>query len=217
VAGRLGAVRDTDVLLERLTAHVQQLPEQDRRAAAGLLRRLVADRDAARAELHVALQSDRYVDLVEELVQAARLPKLLPAAEQPAVDVLPPLVRKPWRKLEAAVDALGKDPEDELLHQVRILAKRTRYAAEAAGPVLGKVAQRFASAVANVQSVLGDLQDGAVAEEWLRSTAMRARGAAAVAAGELVAVQRGEMAAARKQWRAAWKTASKKSLRSWIP
>jgi CHAD domain-containing protein len=217
VAGRLGAVRDTDVLLERFTAQIERLPEQDRRAASALVRRLNADRDAVRAELHTALQSDRYVDLVEELVQAARLPKLLPDAEHPARDVLPGLVRKPWRKLDDAVAKLGHDPADEQLHEVRILAKRARYAAEAASPVMGETARKFASGVAKVQSVLGDLQDGAVAEQWLRSTATQARGAAAIAAGELVAVQRHEMAVARKQWRAAWKSAAKKSLRSWIP
>ena len=216
LAGRLGAVRDTDVLLERLSGQVAKLSEQDRRAATGLLRRLTADREAARAELHTALQSERYVDLVEELVHAARLPKLLPEAEQPAADVLPSLVRKPWKQLQAAVDDLGKHPEDEKLHEVRIRTKRARYAAEAVSPVIGKPAQRLGAALASLQSVLGDLQDGAVAEEWLRSTATRARGAAAIVAGQLVAVQHAEMAQARKRWKAAWDAASRKSLRSWM-
>jgi CHAD domain-containing protein len=216
LAGRLGAVRDTDVLLERLTAQLARLPEQDRKAGVGLLRRLTAERDAARRELHAAMQSDRYVDLVEELVHAARLPKLLPEAEQPARDVLPRLVRKPWRQLEGAVDALGKEPEDAQLHEVRIRTKRARYAAEAVSPVIGKPAQRLGASLASLQSVLGDLQDGAVAEEWLRSTATRARGAAAVVAGQLVAVQHAEMAKARRRWRDAWKAISKKSVRSWM-
>jgi CHAD domain-containing protein len=212
LAGRLGAVRDTDVLLERLSDQVARLADQDRRAATGLLKRLSADREAARADLHAALQSDRYVDLVEELVHAARLPKLLPEAEQPATRVLPELARKPWKQLEAAVDAVGKQPEDEQLHEVRIRTKRARYAAEAVSPVIGKPAQRLGVALAALQSVLGDLQDGAVAEEWLRSTATSGRGAAAIVAGQLVAVQHAEMAQARKRWKAA----SRKNLRSWM-
>jgi CHAD domain-containing protein len=216
LGGRLGAVRDTDVLLERLTEQVGRLGEQDRRAASGLIKRLVADREAARAELHVALQSDRYVDLVEELVHAARLAKLLPEAEQPATQILPGLVRKPWKQLQSAVAELGNEPEDEQLHEVRIRTKRARYAAEAVSPVMGKPAQRLGAALASLQSVLGDLQDGAVAEEWLRSSATRARGGAAIVAGQLVAVQHAEMALARKRWRTAWKAASKKTLRSWM-
>jgi CHAD domain-containing protein len=216
LGGRLGAVRDTDVLLERLRAQVARLGEDDRRAGAGLLERLVADREAARAELHAALQSDRYVDLVEELVHAARLPKLLPEAERPATAVLPKLVHKPWKQLEAAVADLGKEPEDEQLHQVRIRTKRARYAAEAVSPVMGKPAQRLGAALAGLQTVLGDLQDGAIAEEWLRSTATGARGAAAIVAGQLIAAQHAEMAQARKRWRTAWKAASKKTLRRWM-
>jgi CHAD domain-containing protein len=216
LAGRLGAVRDTDVLLERLSDQVTRLPEQDRRAATGLLKRLNSDREAAREELHVALQSDRYVDLVEELVHAARMPKLLPEADLPATEILPQLVRKPWKQLQAAVAALGDDPEDDKLHEVRIRTKRARYAAEAVSPVMGKPAKLLGGALASLQSVLGDLQDGTVAEEWLRSTATRSRGAAAIVAGQLVAVQHAEMALARKRWKAAWKAASRKSLRSWM-
>jgi CHAD domain-containing protein len=216
LAGHLGAVRDTDVLLERLNAQLERLPEQDRRAGVALLRRLIADREAARHELHAAMKSGRYVDLVEELVHAARLPKLLPQADRPARKVLPGLVRKPWKQLAAAVDALGKQPEDEQLHQVRIRTKRVRYAAEAVSPVMGKSARLFGTALASLQSVLGDLQDAAVAEEWLRSAASHARGAAAVAAGQLVAVQHAEMIKARTRWHDAWKTASKKRLRSWL-
>ena len=89
----------------------------------------------------------------------------------PPVEVLPRLVRRPWRHLSQAVEALGDNPEDEALHEVRIRAKRLRYAAEAATPVIGKPAQRFASAVATLQGVLGDMNDAVVAEAWLRQSA----------------------------------------------
>jgi CHAD domain-containing protein len=126
------------------------------------------------------------------------------------------LVRRPWKQLEAAVAELGKEPKDEQLHEVRIRTKRARYAAEAVSPVIGKPARRLGAALAALQSVLGDLQDGAVAEEWLRSTAGEARGATAIVAGQLVAAQHAEMAHARKGWRSVWKAASKKTLRSWM-
>ena len=58
-----------------------------------------------------------------------------PAAERAVTaDVVPGLVARPWRKLRKAVKALPADPTDPELHRIRILAKRARYAAEAAPP-----------------------------------------------------------------------------------
>jgi CHAD domain-containing protein len=216
LAGCLGAVRDVDVLLERLRAHADALPEPDRVPAARLLRGLVADRDAARTNLLAALASDRYADLVGDLVLAAGAPPLTPEARAPGRAALPDVVRRPWKHLAGAARSLGKHPADEKLHEVRIRAKRARYASEAVAPVVGKPARRLAAALADVQSALGDLQDGAVAEGWLRSAIQGTEPAEAVAAGQLIAVQHQEMAAARRHWRTAWKAASEKSLRTWL-
>ena len=116
-------------------------------------------------------------------------------------------------------DVLGKDPEDELLHEVRKRAKQCRYAAEAVVPVVGKPAAKMASAVAGVQEVLGGLQDAVVAEEWLRKAAAgggTGSGPRALAAGQLIARQRTEMEDARRGWKSAWKAASSKKLRNWM-
>ncbi|MDQ1373393.1 MAG: hypothetical protein QOJ09_731, partial [Actinomycetota bacterium] len=158
----------------------------------------------------------RYADLVENLVHAAGAPRLTPEAADVARRVLPEVVRRPWKHLESAVAALGDAPADALLHEVRIRAKRARYAAEAVAPVIGKPATQLASALADVQSVLGDLQDAAVAEDWLRAAAASSRGSQAVVAGQLVAIQHQEMERSRRRWRTAWKAAAKKSLRSWL-
>jgi CHAD domain-containing protein len=116
--------------------------------------------------------------------------------------------------LKKAVEVLDRDPADEALHQVRIRAKRARYAAEAAAPVAGKPARAFAKAVAEVQSILGDHQDAVVAEDWLR----RVDGGRSVAlvAGQLIARQQAEAAAIRRAWPAAWKKADAKKLRAWL-
>jgi CHAD domain-containing protein len=68
-----------------------------------------------------------------------------------------------------SADAAGDAAEREhLLHEVRKEAKRTRYAAEAASPVLGKRAKRLAARAESVQEVLGEHQDSVVAREELR-------------------------------------------------
>jgi CHAD domain-containing protein len=118
------------------------------------------------------------------------------------------------------VDQVGDDPPDELLHEVRKKAKRCRYACEAVVAVAGKDAAKLGSAVAGIQEVLGDLQDAAVAELWLRSHAVALTGAGAASsafsAGLLTAVQQEAAAEARLRWRSAWKKASAKRLRAWL-
>lgn len=216
-AAALGAVRDADVLTERLRGQAASLPEVDAAGFAPVLRRLADEREAARAALLDAMRSDRYVTLLDRLVEAAARPQLTAEAEAPASRTLPPLVAGQWRKLRRAVGKLPKRPPDVDLHAVRILAKRARYAAEAAAPAAGKPARKLAGAIAEVQGVLGDHHDAVVAEEWLRSAVHGADVAQALALGELIALQRAAADGCRKEWRAAWKAADRKQLRKWLP
>ena len=253
IAGLLGAVRDTDVLLEHLQADAASLDAADAVAGAALFRRLEGQRRSARAELLAALDSPRYVALLNRLVEASRTPIFAPPPPEVSVpveeqsesspsleaqpsdvppdpppppsppspddlarDVLPALVRRPWRQLRRAVAGLGEKPEDAALHQVRIRAKRGRYAAEAAIPVFGKAAERFADAVADLQGVLGDLNDAVVAEAWLREAAARAPAAQVLVVGELIARQRQKASDCRAAWSHEWERASDKRRRAWL-
>ena len=165
-----------------------------------------------------ALRSPRYDALLDTLVAAADQPRFASKpsqADRPATQVIAQLVRRPWQRLARDVHALGEDPSDEELHVVRILAKRCRYAAEAATPVAGRPAARLAKAMAEVQTVLGDHQDATLAEAWLRGAAT-ATPATAIAAGQLIALQRPERARLRAAWPATWKAASEPKLRTWL-
>ena len=216
LAGALGAVRDADVLNERLRRQAGTLPEPDTGALAPIFRRLATHRDQARAELLAALDSPRYVALLQRLVDGAAQPRCRKAADALAAEVVPGLVAGPWRTLRKGVEALPANPPDPALHQIRILAKRTRYAAEAAAPLVGKKAAAFATAVADLQEVLGDHQDAVVAEAWLRQAADGADADVCLAAGELIAVQMAEAAESRRRWRKAWKRVSAEKLRTWM-
>jgi CHAD domain-containing protein len=102
---------------------------------------------------------------------------------------------------------------------VRIRAKRARYAADVAVPVVGKVAERFADALADLQDELGEHHDSIVAEEWLRAAVAASGGATkaqSLVAGELIAAQRQEAAARREAWPALWKDASKSKRTAWL-
>jgi CHAD domain-containing protein len=116
------------------------------------------------------------------------------------------------------MEALGDDPLDVELHAARIRAKRVRYAAEAVAPAVSKGAKRFASAVADLQDVLGEHQDAVVAGQWLRSHVPTGEGATAAAfvAGELAAWEDVAAQESREAWPAAWKRARRRSLRKWM-
>jgi CHAD domain-containing protein len=216
LGGELGPVRDGDVLLERLERHAAQLPDDDHLLVERVIAKRAAERDDARAELMRAYGSARYVELLERLVVAAREPAFTEAAFAPAIEVVPEVVRRPWRHLRAAVEALGDDPPDEALHATRIRAKRCRYAAEAVVPIVGNRARRFAKAIAEVQEVLGDHQDAVVAREWLGKAAGELAPRDAYAAGMLAGVEVAAAAAARDAFPGVWKAASKKRLRDWL-
>ena len=216
LADLLGVQRDADVLLERLRRHADRLPQRDAAAVAGLLRRLAAERETARTKLLDGMRSDRYVALVERLVAFAQVPPLIGRWAEPAASVLPGLVSPAWGHLRRTVARLDEPPPAEQLHEVRIRAKRCRYAAEAVAPAVGKQAKRLASAVADVQSILGDHHDAFVAEGWLREAAGGAELSQVLVAGELIALQRTEAAELEHRWRSTWEKASRKKLRRWL-
>jgi CHAD domain-containing protein len=215
LGGALGAVRDADVLIERLRRQAAQLPEPDTAALAPLFRRLAKERDDTRAVLLDVMGDARYVELLGRLVAAAADPPCRRSAQAPAAEVVPGLVIAPWHKLAKAVKALPAEPADAELHRIRILAKRARYAAEAAAPLAGKEASALAGALSELQTVLGAHQDAVVAEAWLRAATAGPDGVS-LAAGELIGMERAEAADARRRWPKAWSNASDKKLRSWL-
>jgi CHAD domain-containing protein len=214
----LGGVRDLDVLIARLHASAGDLEPQ-----LGLLfDALEARREQARATLLAALRRSRYVELLDRLVEAATSPALTPAADAPAGGALPPLVRRSWKKLRKEAKNLKSDSPDEDYHRVRVLAKRARYGAEAVGPALGrkrdKSARRFAKRAAELQDVLGALQDSVVARERINEVA-RAHpksGAFNLAAGRLFERELQDRLANRERFPGAWRRLDRKNHSSWM-
>jgi CHAD domain-containing protein len=215
LGGELGAVRDAEVLRDRIRARASVVPAGDRRALDRLVAGLDARRIAARERLLSSMAEGRYVRLLDTLVDAARAPALLPeVGDAPAAVALAPTMDAPWKHLQAAVERALEDPSDETLHATRIRAKRVRYAAEALAPVFGKRARRFAEAAVALQDVLGEHQDAVVAGAWLREAAASTPSLAFVA-GELVAIEAEAARHARAIWPVAWRALARKKLRFW--
>jgi CHAD domain-containing protein len=216
LADALGSVRDADVLGQRLRREADRLGRADAAQARRFLRRLTRQRTHQLAQLQALYDSDRYLDLLETLVDAARSPKLHTKADAAAKDVLPDLARGPWEKVRKAAEKLGADPVDDELHLLRIKAKRSRYACEAVARAV-PAATPMAEAMAELQSVLGDQHDAVVAEAWLRAgvTAGASR-EQALAVGLLIAAQQAEARAGREAWHGAWDALDHKKVRAWL-
>ena len=213
----LGDARDADVMLERVRSRAASIPVTEAPGAARVLDALDRRRKEAHAVVIETLRGDRYVELLDRLVAAANEPDLLLGADLPAVQVLPGLVRGPWRALRRYVRTAGSSPTDEQLHMIRIRTKRVRYAADAVAPLMGRPARRFADEAAALQTVLGEHNDAVVAEAWLRTWAASERsGDASFAAGMLAGIERAGAQTARERWRRRWKRLAARDLRGWM-
>ncbi|MER5832774.1 CYTH and CHAD domain-containing protein [Streptomyces sp. NPDC002130] len=185
LAGELGLDRDREVLTERLTSAVDEVPE-------GLARGPVAKRlhswssaehGSARGRLLGVLDSHRYLTLLDTLDALIADPPLLKAAGKKPRKPIAKAVQKDFRKvsklIERAADLEPGTDRDVVLHEARKKAKRTRYAAEAAEPVLGKPAKAMVKSMKALQDLLGEHQDSVMARQALRELS-----AVAHAAGE---------------------------------
>ncbi len=217
LGSEVGLARDVDVLSERLHAQMGDLGPNHSRAIRALSQRLDENIAAARQHVEASLSSERYVALLDALVDSTHNESLESTefGDTLARDMFVEPVRSPWRKLKKAADALGPDSADTDFHAVRIRAKRARYAAEAVAQVYGREVRRFARAVAQVQSVLGDHQDTAVAEEWLRRAAKEIP-STRLAVAELVTIERHDRSELRNKFKSVWKKASRRELRKWM-
>ena len=201
-----GPVRDLDVLIEHVADEVAGLDEAERAAGAALLARLAAERDAARTALVAALDGESYRRLLMRLRPPPRLAQ--------GVDELPlaKIAKKEFRRLIRTLEDLGRHPGDHALHRLRIKLKRARYASELAAPG-GPEGEDFPADAKTLQTLLGDHQDAAVAEERLREIAARLDGPAAFVAGRLAERQRSRRATVREQLPSAWKRLRKSGRR----
>ncbi len=214
LADDLGAVRDADVMLARLQGQVESLNDDDREVARSLVEKMASARTEARQRLLASISEDRYGQLVDRLVEAAREPRLRGATDVPA-EAVAPVVEEPWIKLRRAVERADGSPNPSQLHKVRIRAKRARYAAEAVQPAFGSRAKSFANAAADLQDVLGEHHDAVVLEGWLREAAARGRARQAFVAGELAASQRRAADVAAAGWQDVWRTLARKRNLFW--
>jgi inorganic triphosphatase YgiF len=219
IADRLGEVRDLDVMQARLRKAGGGMEE----ALDSLFASMDAKHDVAREHLLEGLRSNRFVSLLDRLVEATHNPVLTDtAAEQTCSEALPPLVREAWRKLARRARSLRPGDPDDDFHRVRILAKRARYAGEAVAPSLGrkvgKQARTFAARCADVQDVLGTLQDAVVSAGMVRHLAEdhQKDGPFNLALGRLLERQEHTTREAKQSFPKVWASLDKPKNLTWL-
>ncbi|WP_407564920.1 CHAD domain-containing protein [Streptomyces sp. 184] len=183
LAGELGVDRDREVLTERIHAGLAEL---DRPLVLGPVRgRLrtwsAARRTGSRRRIVAVLDGRRYLALLDALDGLLAAPPLRAAADRPAEPVLRKAVDRQYRRfagsLQETFDLAPGPDRDTAIHETRKSAKRTRYAAEVARPVLGREARIAVAVMREVQDLLGDYQDGVLARAALREIGVQAHAA----------------------------------------
>jgi CHAD domain-containing protein len=167
VAGRLGAVRDLDVLLEAAATHQAGLPPAEAAAFEPLVAAWRDEREAARIVLLHELDSPAYLRLVEDY--RAFVVTEGEAALAPASPVSPHRVRdsagsRTWLAYEQvrAYESVLRWADIETVHQLRIAAKWLRYTLEFFREALGPEVDLLIPRVVALQDHLGLLNDADV-------------------------------------------------------
>jgi CHAD domain-containing protein len=119
------------------------------------------------------MKSQRYFALVREL-KAWRDDPAFVDGHEPDGEV-PDRVLAAARKVTNRVRSAAEQPDvDEALHRARKAAKRARYVAELAEPLMGKKARRMVDEAKAMQDRLGGHQDSVIASEFLLRAAREA-------------------------------------------
>lgn len=180
LGGELSEARDGEVALEHLRSVVEAQPVELvlGPVVARFQQQQIKQAAAGRERSQRTLSSKRYLTLMAVLGGLLDDPPLTPASRRQAGPVLRKALRRSSKRLVARMD-LAADGEITHLHDVRKAAKRVRYTAEIAGPVVGRSAEKLRKRMKEVHQTLGLLADTVPTREW----ALRL-GTAAHAAGE---------------------------------
>jgi CHAD domain-containing protein len=220
LASVLGAERDREVITARLAERVAEL-EPDL-ATDTVLERLRkgagVPHPRARTALLKELRSERYFAILDALDALLADPPLRERAERPADQAVLQAVRREHRRLARRMATAFAQPpgtsRDVALHEARKAAKRARYAAESAQPVLGRPAQRHQVRMTGIQQLLGEHQDSVMCRAALTRIARQAHAAGedTFAYGALYQLERDRATEVEEVLPAAWRRADRGRL-----
>jgi CHAD domain-containing protein len=217
LAGRLGAVRDLDVLIEAAATHQASLPPREARAFEPLLAAWRGEREVARVVLLRELDSTAYVRLEEDyrvFVATEGAAALVPATPVAPHRVRDTAASRIWLAYEQvrAYEAVLRWADIETVHQLRIAAKWLRYTLEFFREVLGPDVDVLIPRVVALQDHLGWLHDAdvtiALTRQFLVANAGTLSRDETQAIGTYLALQERELARLRRTMGVPWRAVS---------
>ena len=213
---QLGAARDLDVMRDILSACAASLPPAEVQQLEPLFTTIAAQRQAAHRDLCKGFDSARYRKLVALLSRAVQEPPMADGSIDETAVITRAITQLAWSRLSDAVEELGATPTDAALHHVRRRAKRARFAAELAIPIVDGPARKLAKSLASVQNVLGVQHDAVVAHQWVKIHASRESSEVNFSAGMVAGLLRNASQSAAREFPQVWQRASRKKLRAWL-
>lgn len=176
VAAALGEVRDQDVAIIALEKIQKEAPD----ALSAALQQLVDERKELRNESREKLSSiliasemkEAKTEFMSRIEKATAVRKGSGGAQsQPTYSKMAAtVILERLKELEKLSESLYQPFEIEALHDMRIGAKRLRYAMELFQQCWGRSLQTFAKSAAKLQTALGDLHD---CDDWIESLGKR--------------------------------------------
>ena len=173
LADALGAVRDQDVAIDALEKLRATAPQQ----VSVVIGELISIREGIRSKARLDLKPIVVKEQLKQLnrvflmaVDAATVPKAqrgqLSKPSQTYVDMARSIILDRLRELEKLSNSLYRPMKVKPLHDMRIAAKRLRYAIELFQECWGEGIAPFAAEAARLQTALGDLHD---CDVWIQS------------------------------------------------
>ena len=171
----LGLVRDADIRLEAASSFRSSLPEGERGGLDPLLQYLQSERVRARSTMLRALDAKRARDWLDTLPDQLAKTTTSSASSRnaAALAVVPDLIHKRYRKLRKSARRLTAKSSMAEFHDVRVRAKKLRYALEVIAPTYAKPANNMLAALHKLQSRLGTQHDADVIAHYLAQLAGR--------------------------------------------
>jgi len=205
LAQALGAARDWDVFLLGIGPGTLAALDGDARIKR-LLGAAARERDAAYAGLAAFLETAAFRRTIWLGLQ---LGQIRPTAqiEQPLAPFAAQLLAKRWKRLKRAGAAM-KELDPIALHEMRLDAKRLRYAAEPFAALWpGRASKRFTRRLADLQEALGLANDATVARHL--AARLAGHGAGGFAIGTVTGFAAGRAEGSRIASISAWRALRK--------
>ena len=173
IADALGEVRDQDVAISALEKLASESPAKVNKTLKGLIDTRKEIRKVARQQLKEVLVKTKLKELQSEFeaaVTRATEPRQSARKgskpEPPYLDLAKAIIRNRLSELEELSDSLYGPLQIDELHEMRIAAKRLRYAIELFQDCLDSSVLKFAKDASQLQSALGRVHD---CDVWIES------------------------------------------------